>query len=92
MHERGEIIISAGALNTPQFLKQSGIGPKAELDCFGIPVRVDLVGVGENWQDIYKAVVSEVFSPVPLANRGDLLPFVHPKDCNFAAEAGEGQC
>lgn len=52
-----EIIISAGAFNTPQLLKLSGIGPKKELESFNIPVVVDLPGVGTNMQDRYEATV-----------------------------------
>ncbi|KAF7558015.1 hypothetical protein G7Z17_g317 [Cylindrodendrum hubeiense] len=52
-----EVIISAGAFNTPQLLKLSGIGPKKELNSFKIPVIVDLPGVGTNMQDRYEATV-----------------------------------
>jgi choline dehydrogenase len=84
IREGGEIILSAGAFNTPQILKQSGIGPAQELSSFDIPVLVDLVGVGENLQDRYEVVVeSEVSGSVPLVNRNDPLPFINPKDCNF---------
>ncbi|OLN93073.1 Oxygen-dependent choline dehydrogenase 6 [Colletotrichum chlorophyti] len=52
-----EVILSAGAFNTPQLLKLSGVGPKAELSSFGIPVIVDLPGVGTNLQDRYETTV-----------------------------------
>lgn len=56
-----EVIVSAGALNTPQLLKLSGIGPAAELGQHGIDVQVDLPGVGENLQDRYEVgVVSKM--------------------------------
>ncbi|KAL6446545.1 hypothetical protein ACFW04_001231 [Cataglyphis niger] len=45
-----EIILCAGALNSPQLLMLSGIGPKGHLDTFGIPVIEDLP-VGFNLQD-----------------------------------------
>ncbi|KAK1991149.1 GMC oxidoreductase [Colletotrichum falcatum] len=52
-----EVIVSAGAFNTPQLLKLSGVGPKDELASFGIPVIVDLPGVGTNLQDRYEATI-----------------------------------
>jgi choline dehydrogenase-like flavoprotein len=52
-----EVILSGGAFNTPQLLMLSGIGPKAVLDDVGIPVRVELDGVGKNLQDRYEVAV-----------------------------------
>jgi choline dehydrogenase len=52
-----EVILSGGAFNTPQLLMLSGIGPAAELERFGIIVRVDLAGVGKNLQDRYEVGV-----------------------------------
>ena len=52
-----EVIISAGAFNSPQLLKLSGIGPQAELKKFNIPVVVNLPGVGTNLQDRYETGV-----------------------------------
>ncbi|KAH7923032.1 alcohol oxidase [Leucogyrophana mollusca] len=48
---RREVIISAGALQTPQLLELSGIGNADLLRRLDIPVKVDLPGVGENFQD-----------------------------------------
>ncbi|XP_056642913.1 glucose dehydrogenase [FAD, quinone] isoform X2 [Diorhabda sublineata] len=45
-----EVILSAGAINTPQIMLLSGLGPKAELTKHGIPVLRNLA-VGENLQD-----------------------------------------
>jgi choline dehydrogenase len=53
-----EVIISAGAYNSPQLLKLSGIGPRDELTKLKIPVRVDLPGVGTNLQDHYEIGVT----------------------------------
>lgn len=54
---RKEIILSGGALNSPQLLMLSGIGPKAELEKHNIPVVVDLPMVGQNLRDhCYSAV------------------------------------
>jgi choline dehydrogenase len=47
----GEIVLSAGAIGTPQVLQLSGIGPKAVLERVGIPVLADLPSVGEHLQD-----------------------------------------
>ncbi|KAJ5414629.1 CAZyme family AA3 [Penicillium cosmopolitanum] len=52
-----EVILSAGSFNTPQLLKLSGIGPRAELSKFGIKTLVDLPGVGSNMQDRYETGV-----------------------------------
>lgn len=48
---RREVILSAGAINSPQILQLSGIGPGALLQSLGIPVRHNLPGVGRNLQD-----------------------------------------
>ena len=48
---RRETILCAGAIGSPQILQLSGIGPAALLQKHGVPVAVDLPGVGENLQD-----------------------------------------
>ena len=48
---RREIILAGGAINSPQLLKNSGIGPGAELRALGLPVLRERAGVGENLQD-----------------------------------------
>jgi choline dehydrogenase len=52
-----EVILSGGAFNTPQLLMLSGIGPRAALEPLGIPVRIELPGVGRNLQDRYEVGV-----------------------------------
>jgi choline dehydrogenase len=47
----GEILISAGAIGSPQLLMLSGIGPAPHLGEHGIEVRRDAPGVGANLQD-----------------------------------------
>ncbi|XP_050514286.1 glucose dehydrogenase [FAD, quinone]-like [Diabrotica virgifera virgifera] len=48
---RKEVILSAGAINSPQLLMVSGVGPKKDLEKLGIPIKVDLPQVGKNLQD-----------------------------------------
>ena len=52
-----EVILCGGAFNTPQLLMLSGIGPRAVLEPLGIPMRVELPGVGKNLQDRYEVGV-----------------------------------
>jgi choline dehydrogenase len=52
-----EVILAGGAFNTPQLLMLSGIGPRKELELFGIRALVDLPGVGKNLQDRYEIAV-----------------------------------
>ena len=46
-----EVIVSAGAIQSPQLLMLSGIGAAKHLREFGVPVVADVPGVGENLQD-----------------------------------------
>jgi choline dehydrogenase len=46
-----EVILSAGAVNSPKLLLLSGIGPADQLCALQLPVVVDLPGVGQNLQD-----------------------------------------
>ncbi|MDE2437375.1 MAG: choline dehydrogenase [Sphingomonadales bacterium] len=48
---RREVILSAGAINSPQLLMLSGVGPAAHLADHGIALVADLPGVGQNLQD-----------------------------------------
>ncbi|WP_154222587.1 GMC family oxidoreductase [Marinicella rhabdoformis] len=51
VHADKEVILSGGAINSPQLLLLSGIGPKAELAAHEIECQHDLPGVGKNLQD-----------------------------------------
>ena len=46
-----EVILCGGAINSPQLLQLSGVGPADELRRLGVEVVADLPGVGENLQD-----------------------------------------
>jgi choline dehydrogenase-like flavoprotein len=48
---RGEVILAAGAIGSPQILLLSGIGPAERAQTLGVPVVLDKRGVGENLQD-----------------------------------------
>ena len=48
---RGEVVLAAGAIGSPQLLMLSGVGPAAHLSEHGIPVVLDKPGVGGNLQD-----------------------------------------
>jgi choline dehydrogenase len=76
-----DVILSAGALQSPQVLQLSGVGPAALLRQHGIAVRVDAPEVGANLQDHYQARVivrlrkrmslnDQVRSPIGLATMG----------------------
>ena len=52
---RGEVILSAGAIGSPQILMLSGIGDPDELRPLGIEIHADLKGVGKNLQDHLQA-------------------------------------
>ena len=51
VHAQKDVILTAGAFQSPQLLLLSGIGPADYLSAVGIPVRHALPGVGENLQD-----------------------------------------
>jgi choline dehydrogenase len=62
-----EIVLSAGAFNSPQLLMLSGVGDEAALRANGIDVVVPRAGVGKNLQDRYEApVVTEFAKPLDI--------------------------
>lgn len=66
----GEVVLTAGVVNSPQILMLSGIGPAEDLRRLGIAVRVDLRGVGRNLQDhMSTAVFYRRTQPGPLHPR-----------------------
>jgi len=65
-----EVVISAGAINTPQLLLLSGIGDAAHLKRHDIPVTLDLPSVGRNLQDhLNISVQHDCLKPVSLAGQ-----------------------
>jgi choline dehydrogenase len=70
-----EVILAGGAFNSPQLLMLSGVGPAQHLESLGLPVVVDLPGVGGNLQDRYEVgVVSEWKKPFSLLNGATFAP------------------
>jgi len=62
-----EVILSGGAINSPQLLMLSGVGPAEHLTQHGIPVHADLAGVGQNLQDHLEIYIQqECTQPITL--------------------------
>jgi len=57
LRANAEVILTAGALQTPQLLMVSGVGPAAQLQALGIPLIADLA-VGENLQDHLDVIIN----------------------------------
>jgi choline dehydrogenase len=68
VHAAAEVVISAGAVDSPRLLLLSGIGPATELRAAGVDVIHDLPGVGRNLHDHpLCGVVYEAAQPIPAA-------------------------
>jgi choline dehydrogenase len=66
-HARREVLVCSGAIASPQLLQRSGVGPGALLQQLGIPIVLDLPGVGANLQDHLEMYVQyECKEPVSL--------------------------
>jgi len=77
---RCEIILAAGALQSPQLLMLSGVGDSAELAALGIPVVHHLPGVGKNLQDHPDMVLNYTSDSL------DLMGFSLPGSVRIARE------
>ncbi|KAI9150280.1 Choline oxidase [Paramyrothecium foliicola] len=90
---RKEIILSAGAVDTPRLLLHSGVGPRAQLEELGIPVVKDIPGVGENLVDHPETIIMwELNRQVP-ANQttmdSDAGVFLRREPTNAAGNDGD---
>ncbi|RVU23059.1 choline oxidase [Streptomyces antnestii] len=83
---RREVILCCGAIDTPRLLQLSGIGPRAVLEDAGVPVVVDLPGVGENLMDHAEGLVVWELRTSPPAtcasgwDAGALVSLAEPHD------------
>ena len=70
-HAEREVVLAGGAINSPQLLLLSGFGPAQELAALGIPVKLDLPGVGKNLQDHLNVnIVQRAVRGVTLDSKG----------------------
>lgn len=74
-----EVILSAGALDTPRILLLSGIGPRAHLEDVGVDVVLDAPGVGENLHDhiLAPVIVHTDKQPFPAPEPGQPISQLH---------------
>eukprot|EP00892_Ulva_mutabilis_P011334 jgi/Ulvmu1/8573/UM045_0015.1 len=77
----GEVLLTAGAIHSPQVLMASGVGPSSHLEEHGIPVVSDLPGVGSNLQD-HPAVLS-AFRLSDAAGRVAITDHIYDDDANI---------
>jgi len=68
-----EVILCAGAINSPQILMLSGVGDATQLRRLGIAPVIDLKGVGQNLQD-HLAVDLQMSCPLPVSLYRELAP------------------
>ncbi|OCL01976.1 GMC oxidoreductase [Glonium stellatum] len=68
-----EVILAAGSVSTTTILQRSGIGPKELLDQAKIKTRVNLPGVGHNFQDHARIAFTWNFTNGPYPNQTTLL-------------------
>ncbi|KAH7339233.1 hypothetical protein BKA66DRAFT_577306 [Pyrenochaeta sp. MPI-SDFR-AT-0127] len=91
LHAHQEIILCAGAIDTPRLLLLSGIGPRGHLESLGIPVKQDIPGVGENLMDHpLTTMLYELNQPAPtetVAN-SDTCFFLRSKPFNYDGDDG----
>ncbi|KAI0029556.1 GMC oxidoreductase-domain-containing protein, partial [Vararia minispora EC-137] len=87
----GEVILSTGAITSPQLLELSGIGNAGILREMGIEVKVDLPAVGENAQEHIIATVSWELKDPDAWNTFDILRYPEVLDMELRKlKRGEG--
>lgn len=86
---RCEVILSAGAINSPQVLMLSGVGPRKQLQQHGIPVLADLPGVGHNLQDHPTVTTLTYLTNKPGSGLSTMV-FANPKNFHEYAHSRTG--
>lgn len=93
LRAKAEVILCAGAIDTPRLMLLSGLGPKQQLQDLSIPVVKDLPGVGENLLDHPETIIIwELNRPVPpnqTTMDSDAGIFLRREKPNAAAEVLE---
>lgn len=86
-----EVVLAAGAFNSPQLLMLSGVGDEAHLRSKGVDVAVARAGVGQNLQDRYEApVVTELGAPLDIVAGCGLAGEPSKDACYADWQRGEG--
>lgn len=74
--EADRVVLSAGAIRSPQLLMLSGIGPRDQLQHFGIPVVRELPGVGQHlWNHLSAQMTFKVKDGIALTTHTDAVHF-----------------
>ena len=74
--EADRVVLSAGAIRSPQLLMLSGIGPKDHLQPFGIPIVHELPGVGQHlWNHLSAQMTFKVKDGISLTVHADAVHF-----------------
>ena len=74
--EADRVVLSAGAIKSPQLLMLSGIGPKDDLQRFGIPIVKELAGVGQSlWNHLSAQVPFKVRDGISLQSSDDAVQY-----------------
>ena len=88
-----EVILCGGAINSPQLLMLSGIGPAEHLLALGIDVQHDSSNVGQNLIDhVACGVIFEVTDPISLAHAealGPVIEYVTKRTGHLSSNVGE---